>query len=341
MPEATPDSETWKKMVLSGMPTPAWLEGDAPASEIVISSRQRYARNLREFPFPHHASEHQLTTILQLVQDAVDDAELDLASYENLTHAERDFMLGSRLVSPEFRCNEPGRALLLDRGKTVSIMVNEEDHLRIQALTPGWSIVTAQAAGDRMLSQLASRLQFMHSDQLGYLTASPSNLGHARRRSALFHLIGLAHTKRLMNVLKALSAWGLTARGLFGESSRAVGAFFQVSTTEQRMPEFVGAGEYLIEEEQKARMEVRQSELTDKAEQARDFAIGSTEISLADAMRVFAWVRWASSTGLPDFAFSHREVDRWISTLDVQGTQDQRIASRHRAVFVRERLEQR
>jgi protein arginine kinase len=138
-------------------------------------------------------------------------------------------------------------------------------------------------------------------------------------------------------VLRALSTWGLTARGLFGESSRAVGAFFQVSTTHQGLHEFVGAADYLIEEERKARSEVTMQDLTDQAEKAREYVMQAQEISLSDALRVLAWMRWAASSGVRGFPRSQRTVDSWISTMEVHGTQDQRIAAKHRAVFLRER----
>lgn len=326
-------------MVLRSMPSPAWLELDAPYGEVVVSSRVRYARNLNGYRFPHHATPQEARAVLQEFRSAVSDAQLPLIVQERLTEAERDFMLGSRLISPEFKHRDAGRAILFDESRSVSAMINEEDHLRLQALTAGWSIKTAQAEADFVLSSLQSRMAFMQNSELGFLTSSPTNLGKARRRSALFHLIGLAHTKRLMGVLQALAAWGLTARGLFGESSRAVGAYFQVSTTHASLPEFIGATEYLMGEERRARREVTRLELEDRTDQAVEFAISSPEISLADALRVLGWVRWASSAGLPRVPSSYREVDVIVSTMEVHGTQDPKVAARHRASFLRARLE--
>jgi protein arginine kinase len=337
MSDTHASSEAWKKMVLRSMPAPAWLEGEAPDSDVVISSRMRCARNLFGHRFPHHCSDTELEMVLKKVMTATEHPRLKLSVQHKLTAAERDYFLGNRLISADFRPNEPGRALLTDENRLVSIMVNEEDHLRVQALSPGWSISTAQAAVDHVLGCMEQSLDFMHDERLGYLTASPANTGTAMRRSALFHLIALAHTKRLMSVLKALNTWGLTARGLFGESSRAVGAFFQVSTTHQGMHDFVGASEYLIEEERRARTEVQPTELREKAEQARTFVRETQEVSLSDALRVLAWMRWAAATGVKGFPESQRTVDEWISTMEVYGTQDQRIAARHRAVFLRDR----
>jgi protein arginine kinase len=337
MSETHASSEAWKKMVLRSMPAPAWLEGEAPDSDVVISSRMRCARNLVGHRFPHHCNDIELEMVLKKILEAIQHPRLQLNVQHKLTAAERDYLLGNRLISVDFLPNDPGRALLTDDNRLVSIMVNEEDHLRIQALSSGWSITTAQAAVDHTIGCLEQSLDFMWDERLGHLTASPSNTGTAMRRSALFHLIALAHTKRLMSVLKALGTWGLTARGMFGESSRAVGAFFQVSTTHQGMHEFVGAAEYLIEEERKARNQVSVQELTDKAENARLFVHQTQEISLSDALRVLAWTRWASAIGIKGFPRSQRTVDEWISTMEVHGTQDQRIAAKHRAVFLKDR----
>lgn len=340
MRKGQPSSEAWKKMVLRSMPEPAWLDSDAPDSDVVISSRMRCARNLVGHRFPHHASDSELELILESVRESSEHPRLKLKSQENMTAAERDYLIGNRLISAEFKPNLPGRALLTNETKLISIMVNEEDHLRIQALSPGRSLETAQAAVDHVIGCMEQSLDFMYDDNLGYLTACVANTGTAQRRSALFHLIALAHTRRLMGVLKALSTWGLTARGMFGESSRAVGAFFQISTTHQRLPEFTGAAEYLIDEERKARHEVTRHELEEKAGLAKNYVIQSQEVSLADALRILAWVRWAATAGVKGFPESQRDVDSWISTMEVHGTQDQRIAARHRAVFLRERLMQ-
>lgn len=347
------DSEAWKKMVLRSMPPPAWLGPDAPEGEIVISSRARYARNLDGAPFPHQASPVQLESILKQVLLAA--APLELEVHKRISEAERDYLIGCRLLSPEFATREPGRAVLLDPLRAVSLMVNEEDHVRLQAVTAGWSIANA----DRLASHILARLEGLPTDdpqlfaappkrhehglrfgrsESGFATASPYNEGEGKRLSALFHLIGLAHTKRLAPVLKALAEMGLTARGVYGESTRGVGGFFQVSLTSGPTAHFTGACEYVIREERQARWDVPRGQLADNAQAAIEFAVSSNQITLADALRVLAWVRWASSSGLEGFPPSFREVDRWVSTLEVRSNHDEAIASRHRASFLRERL---
>ena len=154
----------------------------------------------------------------------------------------------------------------------------------------------------------------------------------------MFHLIGLAHERRLPSVIKALAAKGIAVRGLFGESSRAIGAYAQVSVLEKSKSEFAGACDYLLNEERQARRSVGRQTLLDRALQANDFALSMPSISLADAMRVLAWVRWAASDEIPGFERSPREADAVLTTLDIRGTTREEQAGRQRADALRELL---
>lgn len=324
-------------MVLRSMPVPAWLGPVAPDGDVVVSSRFRFARNLRGLPFPHHCTADQARLAARAVTDA--GREAGLSPHGPVTRAERDFLLGCRLVSADFDPAAPGRAVLLDPRRAISAMVNEEDHLRLQALVAGWDPDGARRTAEACLSALEQRLRFMHAQPWGYLTASPYNCGEAARWSALFHLIGLARQRSLQPMLKALASSGLTARGLFGESSRAVGAFFQVSTVRLGRNEFVGACELLIRQEREARRAVSTDELAARLADAVATAQASSEMSLREALRIFAWARWAASAAVPGAPESAREVDLWVSTMEVFGTQDPATAARQRADYVRHRLE--
>lgn len=326
-------------MVLRSMPPPAWLASDAPHGDVVLSSRARVMRNLKGHRFPHHASEAELGQILDRVVDAAVKTDQGFEVLRRATQAERDYLVGSRLASHDFRWNEPGRALLLDEERSRCVMVNEEDHLRVQCLSPGLSIDAADSRVRSTLDGLSETLEFAWTPAFGFLSASPYNAGEGRRLSAMFHLIGLAQGKRLPSVLKALGTRGLAARGLFGESSRAVGAFVQVSISSGTRVEFVGACEYLLREERDARSEIGRPALEERARQAVEFAIGSRSIGLADALRVLGWVRWAASAQLEGFSAGPREVDRWLTMLEVRGNSNTEVAARDRAAFLRNRVE--
>lgn len=326
-------------MVLRSLPLPAWLAPEAPDGDVVVSTRCRYARNLAGHRFPHHADAGELGIVSSKLSAALEACAQPVHRYATLSETEREYLLGCRLVSPDFQHREPHRWVAVDASRTSSLMVNEEDNLRLQSLTAGWSLDVAESEASRWLGSLASHLEFAFAEPWGWLTTSPANAGRARRRSALFHLIGLAHTRRLAGVLEALTQSGYTARGLFGETSRAVGAFFQVSMTGEDLVEFKGACAYLIREERSARAEVGRKPLHQQAVEAAEFAVASQAMGVGDALRVLAWIRWASASELPGFAYSYRDVDTWVSTMEVHGTQDPDAAARHRAAFLRERIE--
>jgi protein arginine kinase len=326
-------------MVLGSSPRPAWLSDDAPQVDVVLSSRTRILRNLAGHRFPNRAELDELMAVMRAVLDAARDANLALEAYKGLTNAERDHLVAGRLVSPDFEWTLPGRALLVNDHRSLSVMVNEEDHLRIQALSAGWSIRNSDTLARACHDALAARLRFAFSPTYGYLSASPFNCGSGRRRSAMFHLIGLAQGKRLPSVMTALGSKGITVRGLFGEASRAIGAFVQVSVLEVGYSEFAGACEYLLREEREARASIQREEIADRANRAREFAIGSRSLSLGDALRILAWARWAASVGLDGFPASPRAADAALTTLDIRGTIDEAHAAAQRANLLRTVLE--
>ncbi len=326
-------------MVLRSMPRPAWLGEDAPHVDVVLSSRTRLMRNLKAHRFPNQADTSELQEVMRKILRAAREGDLALEAHKGLTNAERDYLVGCRLVSPDFEWTLPGRALLIDERRSVSLMINEEDHLRLQALSAGWSIPASDALAFSCLDAMEARLPFAWSEKNGYLSASPFNSGIGRRQSSMFHLIGLAQARRLPGVMKALSAKGIVVRGLFGEASRAIGAFVQVSVLGGTREDFVGACEYLLREERQARSSIERSHLQEKAEQARDFALSSRTISLADALRVLAWIRWGSSAGLSGFTKSPRTVDATLTTLEIRSTVVETDAARERSDSLRAALE--
>lgn len=326
-------------MILSSMPRPAWLSADAPYGDVVLSSRVRIMRNLVGYRFPHAATDAEISATMDAILAAAKSLDLGLSATKDLTQAERDYLVGCRLVSPDFEWTRPGRALLTDGSGSLSLMVNEEDHLRIQALTAGWSIDHATARAELCLDRLSGALKFAWSPRFGFLSASPFNAGEGRRLSVMFHLIGLAHSKRLPSVLTALTAKGIATRGLFGESSRAIGAFVQVSYLGPDRSSFVGACDYLIQTEREARSAVGLDTLREKASQALSFAVASRAMSLADSLRVLGWIRWAASAGLPALDLGARDVDALLTSMDPTVDSADGSDSRNRASLLRTALE--
>lgn len=335
------DSEAWRKMVLRSMSPAAWLVQDAPDNDVAVSSRVRFARNLRDFRYPHTADSEALREVQTLVRDTINAEFPQLNEVTRITPAERDYLLGCRLISLDFPVNQIGRSVWLDERRRLSIMVNEEDHLRVQAVTAGWSLGSAERLAYATTKGLQDQLAMQRSEPFGYLTASPFNCGSGRRRSTLFHLIGLQHEGKLVGVIKALEAQGLHARGLFGESSQRVAGFLQVSATSGTEAEYVGACRFVMDRERQSRREVTRLTLQKIATEVRDYAFLTKNLEMAEALRILAWVRWAGVVGLDGFPSRFREVDAWISSLELLGTTDTQAAARQRADFLRNCLEQR
>lgn len=322
-------------MALQAQPPPAWLREAGPAGDIVLSTRRRVMRNLRGHRFPHAADQAELLQI----QSQILSSPHGMEPHRTLTNAERDYLVGCRLISPEFAWTDFGRSLLLDEARTVSVMVNEEDHLRFQGLVAGWAPEAVAESVQKCVDRIGASLPYAWMSDWGYLAASPANSGDGIRHSAMFHLIGLAQSRRLPPVIHALADKGMVVRGLFGESSRAVGAFIQVSILRNVESAFIGACEYLIEEERAARRELESTQIREQIQRAREFAIGNRSLSLADAVRILAWIRWATELQEPGFPAHIRAVDRCLTRLEIQPTLGEVIAGRQRADRLRALLE--
>ncbi len=333
MHDALNEAEAWKRMVLRSMPQPAWLSLDAPQVDVVLSTRARVMRNLRGHKFTHACSPQELVVISRHIQAAAEG--LGLEAFLQISNAEREYLVACRLASHHFEWSGPGRALLVNAERSISLMIHEEDHLRLQAVTAGWSPGTANSLSKSCLQALQDKLEFAYSPHFGYLSASPFNAGRGRRLSAMFHLIGLAQAKRLPSVLRALGERGIAARGLFGEASRAVGAFVQVSVIGGSRHDFTGACEYLLREERDCRHEVGRAALQEKAMRVLDFAVDAQTLSLADALRILAWLRWASLYGIPGCPPSPRVADRLLTMLEPAAHRDPEKLGIERADLIR------
>jgi protein arginine kinase len=210
-----------------------WLEERSPFNNAVISSRARYARNLHEHPFSPHASPSLMEKVREEITDAFTRSrELHDFYCVELTEAsgtERGFLKESRLISKEMERGGPSRAVYVSSDLKSSVMVNEEDHLRLQCLESGLQISKAQEDLSHV-DQLISRVVgYAFHEKLGYLTACPTNVGTGLRASVMMHLPGLALRRNVEAAFQGLAHRGLTVRGFHGENSENLGDFFQIS----------------------------------------------------------------------------------------------------------------
>jgi len=246
----------------------AWLDASGPSSHLVLSTRVRLARNLADQPFSIRNDVQTRQAILTRVAAAAGDTILlrraTTFRLDRLDPMDRQLLHERHLVSKELAGLESpggvrsGAALVIqDR---LGVMVNEEDHLRLQGLHSGFALGAAYQEVERLDAELGQRLPFAFHPEFGYLTSCPTNVGTGLRASVLIHLPGLVLTKEISKVLQGLAQVGLTFRGLYGEGSEVVGNFFQLSNqttlgkTEQELLDHLGKMvRQVIEYEEEAR----------------------------------------------------------------------------------------
>jgi len=206
---------------------------EGPHDRIVMSSRVRLARNLKGFSFPGWAKKADRVKALEVVRPAVESLPQMAAAFsetmDNLSAMDKQILVERHLISREHAARGVGSGLVLNKDETLCVMINEEDHLRMQALRPGLQLRSAWLAIDQVDSALERRLDYAFSNELGYLTACPTNIGTGIRVSAMLHLPALVLSEQINQIIQAVNKLGLAVRGLYGEGTEALGNVFQVS----------------------------------------------------------------------------------------------------------------
>jgi len=282
-----------------------WLRGGGPDGDIVISSRIRLARNLSSFPFANRASAHQKAEIEHLLRDRL--AKFDFApklhylSLASLPPLDRQLLVERQMISRELANTDGPRGVAISEGETVSIMVNEEDHLRLQVLRSGFSLDECWQEIDRLDDAIEQKVNYAFSEEFGYLTACPTNVGTGMRASVMLHLPALVFKKEIEKVFRALQKINLAVRGLYGEGSRASGDFYQISnqvtlgkSETTILAEIRNVIPQIITYERQARQaltrESRQ-QLQDKVQRARGTLRSATMMTSEETMDLLSQVR--------------------------------------------------
>ncbi len=224
------DNDTW----LSKLATTSgeWLRGDGPESDIVISSRVRLARNVAGFPFVSRSSADIRHQIVQLVQESFSGTTQTprrFVNVETLSALDCQFLMERQLISRELARSDGPRAVVIADGERQSVMINEEDHLRIQVLHSGLALEECWKECDQLDDQIEASIPWSVHPQFGYLTACPTNAGTGIRISVMLHLPGLRLNRDIQKVNNTAQKLSLAVRGLYGEGSQALGDFYQLS----------------------------------------------------------------------------------------------------------------
>lgn len=210
-----------------------WLKGVGPSADIAMSSRTRLARNIDKMPFSNWSTKKQLEIVLAEVKTAAFSTEIlkdaTFFSLKDMSEVDRLFLVERHLMSPEHAKNPEHKGLIVNANETVSIMINEEDHLRIQVLQSGLNLKECWKTINALDTELSKRLPYAYSAKWGYLTACPTNAGTGLRGSVMLHLPALVFAGQINKILQAVAKLGLNIRGFYGEGTEATGNIFQVS----------------------------------------------------------------------------------------------------------------
>ena len=292
--------------------TSEWLKSTGPNSDIVISSRIRLARNLDKMPFPNWANKKQKEEVLGVIEEAANKVDFlkgtSIFRLAELDSIDKQFLIERHLMSYEHAQKADHKAVVIDQEEKISIMINEEDHIRMQVMHSGLDLFEVWSIINRIDDCLAKELPFAFLADWGYLTACPTNTGTGMRGSVMLHLPALVMTRQINRVLAAIAKLSFTTRGLYGEGTQASGNFFQVSNqvslghSEDEILEGInGLIRQIIEQENQARDALRSQNkalLEDRI--SRSFALIKSAhiISSQETLDLLSMVRLGCDLGM-------------------------------------------
>lgn len=284
-----------------------WWKQVSNDSDVVISTRVRYARNLADFNFPNIMSESEAKSVIKTINDSLDKTKYNFFEMDKLKEINIYSLIEQRLISKEFGINSKNRALITNLDNTIVSMINEEDHLRIQSFKSGFDIDECYNNLKEFENMLKSKLEFAKNYDYGYLTACPTNLGSAMRVSVMLHLPALAKIGYLNKILEEVTKVGISVRGLYGENTTASGNIYQISnqqtlgiTEEEIISNLKQITYSIIDQERKARQILKETSigLEDSVYRAYGILKNSRNISEDEALKLLSKLRLGVSMGL-------------------------------------------
>jgi protein arginine kinase len=289
-----------------------WLRGAGPEADIVISSRIRLARNLADFPFISRATPQDRAQIERMMRESIlginTPGDLLYVVVDELEGVDRQFLVERHLISREHAESQGRRAVAIDRTERFSLMINEEDHLRMQVMQSGLNLQSVWEQINRMDDLIEQKVTYACHDKLGYLTACPTNVGTGMRVSVMLHLPALVITRQIDKVFRSLQKISLAVRGLYGEGSQAMGDFYQISnqvtlgrSEEELVQQVSDIVPVIIDYERQARqflIKESQENLHDRVSRAYGILRNAQTISSEETMHLLSSVRMGVNLGL-------------------------------------------
>lgn len=292
-----------------------WMDIEKEQENIVISSRIRLARNIKELPFPHRLDQNNGKKCLQMISDVCQKGQasllssMELETFDHLGVLDRQMLVEKHLISPAHaEADDASRGILLNQDGSLAIMLNEEDHLRIQCLLPGLQLTECYTRAQQIDDDLEAEMEYAFDERNGYLTACPTNVGTGLRASVMLHLPALQMTGQSNQILQNVGQLGMTVRGLYGEGTEAAGNFFQMSnqitmgqTEEEICNHLQAVTEQLVEQERilRERLQVDlKYQLEDKIGRAYGVLSHARLINSNEALGLLSDVRLGLDLGI-------------------------------------------
>ncbi len=336
-----------------------WLKSGGPDSDIVVSSRIRLARNVAGYPFLPKMTVEEQKEIVDKLEDAVRRIPVTQDAHyfrsNTMTEVDRQFLLERHLISREHASEKDHKAVAISANQALSLMVIEEDHLRLQSFQAGFNLTEAWRVVNQVDDELGKIMDFSFDQSLGYLTACPTNVGTGLRASCMLHLPSLVLTKQVHKVLQALAKLNLAARGLYGEGTQAMGNFFQFSNQmtlgqheEEIIENLATVIKQVIEHEKEARTHLkdkRKLKFEDQIWRALGNLKSARTISSVEATQMLSLVQLGMSMGIMDCGLGREDMN--LLFLLIQPAHLQKIAGKvlnsaerdsRRAELIREKL---
>ncbi|MCJ8009758.1 protein arginine kinase [Lederbergia wuyishanensis] len=291
----------------------SWMSAEGPDSDIILSSRIRLARNFRNYKFPTLFSNEEAREIINQLKGLLSNGlfqsygVMELLEVEDLKSLQKRVFVEKHLISPRLAENASHGAVILSENEDISIMVNEEDHIRIQCLFPGLQINEALKRANEIDDLLEGKVDYAFDEDFGYLTSCPTNVGTGLRASVMVHLPALILTRQMNRIIPAINQLGLVVRGIYGEGSEALGNIFQISnqitlgkSEEDIVGDLTSVVQQIIAQERSARealVKTSNIQLEDRVFRSYGILANSRIIETKEAAECLSDVRLGIDTG--------------------------------------------
>lgn len=286
-----------------------WYAQKGDNNDVVLSTRVRLARNLEDYPFPSHLDSESKSEVNEKIKNIIfenDEYNFSFFRMSDITRIQAVSLAEKHIISPEFATGKKGTALVISQDESVSLMLNEEDHIRLQVMKSGLALEDAFEIADKIDSIIDKKIEYAFDQRLGYLTSSPINLGTALRASVFLHLPALASCGQINSVINTISKLGLNVVTVYGNRSNNVGDIYQISNSitlgmneETAISNLKSIVLQLVNQERNAaQREIKKPAVEDRIFRALGILKSARLINCTEFMKLISLVRFGISAGL-------------------------------------------